>query len=177
MSAGGFLQRTLAFPLDLALVGAVWLLGALWLVIVYAATADNPAQLVALALLAGAALGLGLVLNAAYFVGFVGGCGQTPGQMVFGVRVICGDGGRVGYARALLRWIGYGLVFATLGLGWLMALLDRQRRGLHDWIAGTRVVRSEGGSAPLPNLPPSGDGAGGAGARTAVSFVSRGRAE
>jgi uncharacterized RDD family membrane protein YckC len=47
----------------------------------------------------------------------------------------------VGYGRALVRWISYGLVFATLGLGWLVAVLDRERRGLHDWIAGTRVIR------------------------------------
>lgn len=141
MTVGGFLRRTLAFPVDLTLVAVAWFLGTFWLLIVYGTTAENPTGLVALGLLLGAALGLGVALNAVYFVGFVGGCGQTPAQMLAGVRVVRRDGGPVGYGRALVRWISYGLVFATLGLGWLVAGLDRERRGLHDWIAGTRVIR------------------------------------
>jgi uncharacterized RDD family membrane protein YckC len=34
-------------------------------------------------------------------------------------------------------------VFATLGLGWIVAVFDAERRGVHDRIAGTRVVRDD----------------------------------
>ena len=143
MTTGGFLRRTLAFPFDLTLVGIVWLLGTLWLVIVYVLAARDPLALPRLALLAAASLGLGVTLNALYFVGFVGGCGQTPAKMLVGVRVVRRDGARVGYGRAAVRWFSYGLVVLTLGLGWVVAVLNAERRGLPDWIAGTRVVRHE----------------------------------
>jgi uncharacterized RDD family membrane protein YckC len=139
----GAVRRGLAFLIDEAIVGAVWLIGALWLLIVGLLAADAPLALSALALVAAAVAGLGVLLHAVYFVGFVGGGGQTPGKMLLGVRVVRREGGDVGGARALGRWIGYGLVFATLGLGWIVALFDAERRGVHDRIAGTRVVRDD----------------------------------
>jgi uncharacterized RDD family membrane protein YckC len=135
------MRRLLAFCLDEAIVLLVWFTAALWLVIVYGSVSRAPDALPALALLVMAALAVGPVLHAVYFVGFVGGCGQTPAKMVSGLRVVCPDGGYPGYGRALARWIGYGLVIATLGLGVLVAALNAERRGIHDWISGTRVVR------------------------------------
>ena len=143
MRAAGALQRGLAFLIDEAIVGAVWLTGVLWLLIVDLLTANAPVALSALTLVAAAATGLGVLLHAVYFVGFVSACGQTPGKMLLGVRVVRRDGGGVGGGRALGRWIGYGLVFATLGLGWIVAVFDAERRGVHDRIAGTRVVRDD----------------------------------
>jgi uncharacterized RDD family membrane protein YckC len=143
VKAGGFFRRCLALPIDEAIVGVAWLLGALWLLIVYELTAREPVALVTLALLVGASFWLGILLSGVYFIGFVGACGQTPAKMLLGMRVVRRDGARVGYGRALLRWVGYGLVFGTLGLGWIVAALNAERRGLHDWIAGTRVIRLE----------------------------------
>ncbi len=143
MRAAGVARRSLAFLIDGAIVGVVWMIGVLWLLIVDALTADAPVALVALAMVATAAAGLGVFLHAVYFVGFVGGCGQTPGKMLLGVRVVRRDGRRLGGGRALGRWIGYGLVVATLGLGGIVAAFDAERRGVHDWIAGTRVVRDD----------------------------------
>jgi uncharacterized RDD family membrane protein YckC len=34
-----------------------------------------------------------------------------------------------------------GLALLPLGLGFLGVVLTRERRGFHDWLAGTRVVR------------------------------------
>jgi uncharacterized RDD family membrane protein YckC len=139
----GLLRRGLAFVIDGAIVGLVWLLGVLWLTAVEVLAAEAPLALGALALLAAAAAALGLLLHAVYFVGFTGGCGQTPGKMLLGVRVLRRDGGRVGAGRALGRWLAYGLVVATLGLGWVAAAVDPDRRGVHDWVAGTHAVRDE----------------------------------
>jgi uncharacterized RDD family membrane protein YckC len=143
VTAGGFLRRTLAFPIDAILVGATWLSGAIWLVIAEVLAARDPGALPRMALLAGAVLALGVVLSAVYFVGFVGACGQTPAKMLVGVRVVRRDGAPVGFGRATVRWLGYGLVALTLGLGWLVAALNADRRGLPDWLAGTRVIRDE----------------------------------
>jgi uncharacterized RDD family membrane protein YckC len=49
----------------------------------------------------------------------------------------------VGYGRAWLRWLGSGLAALPFGLGFLGVLFGAERRGLHDWIAGTRVVRQQ----------------------------------
>jgi uncharacterized RDD family membrane protein YckC len=141
VSAAGVLRRGLAFPLDRAIVALVWCIGTAWLVIVYGSTETGAWALEPLALLVAASVTLGVVLDAVYFVGFVGACGQTPAKMLVGVRVVRRDGARVGYGRALARWLGYALGIVTLGLGFLIAVLDGQRRALHDWIAGTRVVR------------------------------------
>jgi uncharacterized RDD family membrane protein YckC len=86
--AGGFFRRCLAFPIDEAIVGFAWLLGALWLLIVYALTAHQPAALATLALLVGASFWLSILLNGIYFIGFVGACGQTPAKMLLGMRVV-----------------------------------------------------------------------------------------
>ena len=45
----------------------------------------------------------------------------------------------IGMGRAALRVVGYALSFLVLGIGFLMILFGG--RGLHDHIAGTRVVR------------------------------------
>ena len=43
---------------------------------------------------------------------------------------------------AALRFVGYIVSGVTLGAGFLLIALSDDRRGLHDRIAGTRVVRT-----------------------------------
>jgi uncharacterized RDD family membrane protein YckC len=142
MSPAGVFRRLVTCPLDIAIVAVVWVLGGLWAVIGCRVTLYYPLRLDGLLMLAGGVLLLGIALSAVYFVGFIGGCGQTPAKMLLGVRVVRRDGRRAGYARAFVRWVGYGLGVLTLGLGFSIALLNRDRRALHDWLAGTRVVRA-----------------------------------
>jgi uncharacterized RDD family membrane protein YckC len=77
--------------------------------------------------------------------------GQTIGKMIVGVRVVGGDDGPPPFGAALLRFIAYFASAAPLTLGFAMAGLRRDKRALHDLIAGTRVDRS---SAPEPVAPP-----------------------
>jgi uncharacterized RDD family membrane protein YckC len=67
--------------------------------------------------------------------------GQTIGKLVAGVRVVALDGEPPPAGAAFLRWLGYFVSGATLGLGFVMAGLRTDKRGLHDLIAGTRVER------------------------------------
>ena len=80
------------------------------------------------------------LLIAFYFTFFIGWSGQTIGKMLLKIQVVTITGNPVGYGRAFLRYIGYHLCFMTVGLGFLIIVVDRNKRGLHDLIAGTCVV-------------------------------------
>ena len=69
--------------------------------------------------------------------------GRTLGKWVAGLRIERRDGEPLSVGRALLRHlVGYPLTLLTLGLGFLVSAFDPQGRALHDWLAGTVVVRS-----------------------------------
>jgi len=79
--------------------------------------------------------------TAAYATWFVGTHGATPGKMACGLQVVRADGGRVSYGRALARFFAKMLSAVILYIGFVMVLFDDERRGLHDWLCDTRVVR------------------------------------
>lgn len=54
-------------------------------------------------------------------------------------------GRRLTVGRAVVRTIGLGLAIVPLFLGFLPALVDRRRRALPDYLAGTVVVYDDGG--------------------------------
>jgi len=64
-----------------------------------------------------------------------------------GIRVVREDGGDLGFGRALVRTIVlfFGLAFGIVPLS---LLLDRDGIGLHDRLAGSRVVRATNPSEP-----------------------------
>jgi uncharacterized RDD family membrane protein YckC len=67
--------------------------------------------------------------------------GQTIGKSLVGVRVVGVDGGLLTVGPAFLRHLAYFISAATFGFGFLMAGLRRDKRALHDLIAGSRVER------------------------------------
>jgi uncharacterized RDD family membrane protein YckC len=135
-------RRGCAALLDVLLGLMIWALGAMWFLILVWGFRRSPLELSAALLLALAILLLAVLLHVAYHTVFVGGWGQTPGRMALGIAVVRRDGRPAGYGRALARAaVGGGLEVLTLGLGGLVALFNRERRGLADLVAGTRVVR------------------------------------
>ena len=88
-----------------------------------------------------AVFGLQMAVAAAYSVFFVGKFQATPGKMALGIKIITPDGGRVGYGRALGRYFAEFLSSIILGIGYLMAAFDQEKRALHDRICTTRVVK------------------------------------
>lgn len=67
--------------------------------------------------------------------------GQTVGKMLTGLRIVKTDGGAPSFSRLLVRHlIGYPLTAATLGIGFLISVLNENGRALHDFLAGTIVV-------------------------------------
>lgn len=84
---------------------------------------------------------IGIFFGPFYFTLFTGWDGQTPGKILLRLKVVRINGEPVGYGRALLRYIGYYISFLLVGLGFVMIALDRNKRGLHDLIAGTCVIK------------------------------------
>jgi uncharacterized RDD family membrane protein YckC len=139
----GFWRRVSAHLLDCMVGACAWLLCSMWLVIGLWALDTAPGDLFDLALILLALQGLALALHIAYHVVLIGGCGQTLGKMALGVTVVKHDGGGLpGYGRAALRCLGGFLSLASLGIGYLGIVFTQERRGLADWLAGTRVVES-----------------------------------
>jgi len=75
-----------------------------------------------------------------YYAYFWTSSGKTPGMFLLGVQVVGDDGSGVGSKRGLVRTLAFPLSFILLGLGFLGILLGRDRRALHDVLAGTAVV-------------------------------------
>ncbi len=87
-----------------------------------------------------------LILNGGYLAAFTAAGGQSIGKMLGGIRVIPSDPeawtDRVPLGQAVLRAAGYFLSALPLGLGFLPALIAADRRGFHDRLAHTRVVKA-----------------------------------
>lgn len=135
-----FWRRLLAHCLDCLAGLAAWLLCSMWLVIGLWALRNPPRDLLDLALVVLATMALAFALHIAYHVVLIGGCGQSLGKMALGIAVVRHDAGTVGYGRAGLRCLGGLLSIASFGLGYAGVLFTAERRGLADWLAGTRVV-------------------------------------
>ena len=96
-------------------------------------------------ILTGSGTWLGLawaIFAVGYSIFFVGTCGQTIGRMVMKLRVIRSDQFTVGFDRAAVRLGAFLLAVLPLGAGLLPAVRDPQRRGLHDRLSYTRVVKA-----------------------------------
>lgn len=75
----------------------------------------------------------------AYFIGFWTTRGATPGKELIGLGIVMKDGVTAfGLRQAIVRFLGFCLSIATLGLGFMMILVDGDT--LHDRMARTRVV-------------------------------------
>ena len=85
---------------------------------------------------------LQLTVGLVYTIGFWIAQGATPGKMAVGIKITTVDGDDIDFGRALLRYIGYFVSTITLGIGYLMIAFTREKRGLHDYIAGTVVIKT-----------------------------------
>jgi uncharacterized RDD family membrane protein YckC len=76
-----------------------------------------------------------------YFTVLHSGSGQTIGKALLGIGVRSIDLQSIGIVRSLLRAIAYVVSAAVFGLGFIMIALTPRKRGWHDYVAGTCVVR------------------------------------
>ncbi len=81
--------------------------------------------------------------QAVYFVVFTAIHSATPGKRLFNLRVEISGGAKVSWLVSTVRYVASlftQFTFMFYGIGYLIVMVDPQRRALHDWIAKTRVV-------------------------------------
>ena len=149
--SGGFWIRLVAVGLDLVIIMlAQFLLGVLaarrWGVDVERSSA-----------LQGAVVFFTLLFAVLYPTVLHTLTGQTVGKLVVGVRVVATDGGLLppgaAFLRAVVHWLSLGFM---LGLGHVLAGLRKDKRALHDLLAGSRVERTPYARPRLaPAAPPA----------------------
>ncbi len=67
--------------------------------------------------------------------------GQTIGKSLLRLRVQTLGAERIGTFRSLVRALGYAISSSFFGFGFLLVALTPRKRGWHDFLAGTCVVR------------------------------------
>jgi uncharacterized RDD family membrane protein YckC len=86
------------------------------------------------------ALAISAVVIALYGVIFLSTAGQTPGMRLCGMRVIDAYGEPPSVSWSVVRVASLAVSLAVFGLGCLWIAFSREKRGLHDILAGTWVV-------------------------------------
>jgi len=76
----------------------------------------------------------------AYYLFFWTVAGRTPGKYLMGLRVLLRSGKKLKLRHAVFRYAGYYLSGLAFGLGFFWILVDDERRGWHDRLAGTLVI-------------------------------------
>ena len=142
---GGFFRRVGAFLVDVLVIALLSALMGLMAYVGYKvglAAHDRPMSWNAAAPLLSFLTLAWVALTTLYFVVFHGMEGRTVGKSLLGLRVVGKDQRPISYRRALLRWIGtIGLGGASFGLAFLWILWQREKRGWHDLLARTWVIR------------------------------------
>lgn len=77
-----------------------------------------------------------------YFVYCWQSSGQTLAMKTWGLRIVRRDGTRVSFGLAVLRYLLALASAAIAGLGFLWAIVDRDRQYLHDRLLGTQIIKA-----------------------------------
>ncbi len=139
----GFWIRFLAFMIDYAIIG--FLMAIIWaptFLIAFRPTASGESPgafgmiLPFLSFVLGSAVGLG------YNLWFPATRGATPGKKMLGLRIVREDGEEpLGWGTAFMRLVGYMVSGFILCIGFFMIAFNPEKKGLHDMIAKTRVLK------------------------------------
>ncbi|NOT46343.1 MAG: RDD family protein [Acidobacteria bacterium] len=67
--------------------------------------------------------------------------GRSIGKAITGLTIVGINGKPAGAVKIILRQLlGYGVTIASLGTGFLLSLVNRPGRALHDFLFGTVVI-------------------------------------
>jgi uncharacterized RDD family membrane protein YckC len=81
-----------------------------------------------------------LTIGFLFFAGFWTRNGQTLGMLAWRVKVVqSGDGAKINWSQALLRYLGALLSWLPLGLGFWWSLWDAEGKTWHDRLSGTEL--------------------------------------
>ena len=89
---------------------------------------------------------LSWIVGVAFILVFWNLKSATPGKMIFNARIVdAKTGGKPTGRQFLGRYLAYIPSTLALGLGFLWVIWDKRRRGWHDIMAGTLVVKPRSG--------------------------------
>lgn len=145
MPFAGFWRRVAAYLVDALLIGLIGGSAFALLGLDGAASPMEPENLI------------GFAASWAYFALLESSRLQgTIGKYVVGLRVTDYDGGRIGLGRATVRYFGRLISSFLLGIGFLMVAFTERKQGLHDFLAGTYVMKGRPAAAlaVAGDLPP-----------------------
>ncbi len=141
----GFWVRVGAIFIDSIILGVVW---GIFAAVVFglvgggvARSGSNEAALAAISIVLVLGYGFLLIGTACYEAFLVHRWGATIGKRALGLRVIMQDGSPVSLGRAFGRYFAKILSAIPLYIGFIMVGFDSEKRGLHDYVCGTRVIR------------------------------------
>lgn len=133
----GFVTRLAAFAIDVLTALTLFALAARVVEYIVSALMGRPVQLSDAPIVAEILLAAWWLFYCAYPLAQ---SGRTLGMTIVGLRVVRVDGRDVDAGHAVIRVLVFPLSFLLLGLGFLFILLRRDRRALHDLVAGSAVV-------------------------------------
>ena len=130
---GGFWIRTLAYIIDTLII--VILSEIIVLFLKYFAENSDLSSFAAI---------LSLLISFIYMTILWSSVQATVGQKVCGLRVVDAmTGTKISFLRAAGRWFALLLAMSLLFIGVIMVAFTEGKRGLHDIVAGTFVVKNE----------------------------------
>jgi len=135
----GIATRFAAFLIDVLVASTLFSLGGLVIQFVVSALLGRDVSLSDAPVVSYIVVPLWLLI---YFTYPIAVGGRTPGMALVGLEVVTKHGYAVDAWHALLRTIFLPLSVAFVGIGALIILVNRDRRALHDLVAGTVVVYS-----------------------------------
>ena len=130
---GGFWIRTLAYIIDTLII--VILSEIIVQYVKYFAGNDDLSSFAAI---------VPLLISFIYMTILWSSVQSTVGQKVCGLRVVDAmTGTKISVLRGAGRWFALLLAMSLLFIGVIMVAFTERKRGLHDMLAGTYVVKSE----------------------------------
>jgi uncharacterized RDD family membrane protein YckC len=133
----GIASRFAAFIVDVFTVTTLFAVGGRVFEYVVTTLRGDPFSLSDAPIFSAVALAVWVFLYCAYPLAVAG---RTVGLAVAGLRVVRRDGEDLDPLHAVVRVLVFPLSFLVFGLGFLLILVNRESRALHDLIAGTAVV-------------------------------------
>ena len=133
----GIVTRGVSFVIDVFVIALLFSLGGLVAEYVVSVILREPVRFAETSV----ASRIALVAWAFFYIAYpLAAAGRTFGMAVVGVRAVRADGRVLDGRHAVVRVLAFPLSFLLLGLGFLLILLRRDRRALHDLIGSTAVV-------------------------------------
>lgn len=152
MVYGGFWRRCAARLIDtvilwlvgqvvIGVVGAIFFRDTMVMLEKLKGRQPSPEQAMAMLGFLATAIGISICLGIVYDCFFLRKYSATPGKLALGLELRRADGAPLSVGRIIGRYFALMLNAFTFGLSYLAVAFDDEKRGVHDYVCDTRVVR------------------------------------